>query len=197
MEPQNIRVTIDVSAEQLDTINHLFGHYGWDFMEIHRSDTRQPVSRSVTDDDSVVRNDASSQTDSDTETNNHDDDNILHYNILQNQDEEECKYCLCKPCITNERNRQLWWEDESITPNRRNSGLRKEKYQRFWTMMFHRDAWKDPRYVAAKAVALQSDRRQRQFEWHRRDIMPKCVLSLVRGWFPNPPGVPYMGHLWD
>ena len=89
------------------------------------------------------------------------------------------------------------WEDNNEAPCRRNSALRKEKYKRFWTMMFHRDAWKDPHYQAEKLRALRADPRHRKYEWHRRDIMPKCVLSLVRQWFPNPAGVPYMGHLWE
>ena len=63
--------------------------------------------------------------------------------------------------------------------------------------MYHRDAWKDLRYLAEKLKALQADPRHRKNEWRRRDIMPKCVLSLVRTWFPNPDGVPYMGHLWE
>ena len=103
-----------------------------------------------------------------------------------------------KPCITNEQNRQLWWETENHPSNQRNTGLRKDKYKRFWTMMFHREVWKDPRYLAEKTRVLQRDRRFRNnFEWHRRDIMPKCVLELVREWFPNPLGVPYLGHLWE
>jgi hypothetical protein len=27
-----------------------------------------------------------------------------------------------------------------------------------------------------------------------REIMPDCVLSVVRGLYPNPPSQPYMGH---
>ncbi len=34
-----------------------------------------------------------------------------HVNHIQGQ--AECAYCLCKPCITDERNRQLWWAAES------------------------------------------------------------------------------------
>jgi hypothetical protein len=29
-----------------------------------------------------------------------------------------------------------------------------------------------------------------------REIMPDCVLSVVRGLYPNPPSQPYMGHKW-
>ena len=64
-------------------------------------------------------------------------------------------------------------------------------------MIYHRDVLKDPRYLAEKLKAMQADPRHQNYEGHRRDIMPKCVLSLVRMWFPNPDGMPYMGHLWE
>ena len=59
--------------------------------------------------------------------------------------------------------------------------------------MYHLDGWKDPGYLAEKLKALQADPRHWKYEWRRRDIMPKCVLSLARTWFPDPDRVPYMG----
>ena len=29
-----------------------------------------------------------------------------------------------------------------------------------------------------------------------REIIPECVLNLVRGLYPNPPDTPYLGHKW-
>ena len=29
-----------------------------------------------------------------------------------------------------------------------------------------------------------------------REIMPECVLNLVRGLYPNPPDTPILGHRW-
>ena len=29
-----------------------------------------------------------------------------------------------------------------------------------------------------------------------REILPQCILDLVRGIYPNLPGQPYMGHKW-
>ena len=197
MEDQNIRITLYVSEEQLDTINHLFSHYGWNYNEVNWGETDENLSYSFQNDRSHARNDAASQTASESEHDLEINEGFQDYNIPQVPEEDECMFCLCRPCITHERNRQLWWEQQNGAPHLRNSGLRKEKYQRFWTMMYHRDAWKDPRYLAEKLKALQADPRHRKYEWHRRDIMPKCVLSLVRTWFPNPDGVPYMGHLWE
>ena len=110
---------------------------------------------------------------------------------------DECMYCYCKPCITSENNRQMWWEDECHPARRINHSLRKESYKKFWTMLFHRGVFLDERYQSIKQAALKRDPRCKNMVWHRRDILPKCVLELVRMWFPNPPNMPYMGHMWE
>jgi hypothetical protein len=46
-------------------------------------------------------------------------------------------------------------------------------------------------------IPLTRDHRTQRFDWHKRDIMPKCVVTLVRHCFPNPGGFPYMGHMWE
>jgi hypothetical protein len=61
--------------------------------------------------------------------------NIDDFSIEQNDDFDECQYCLCKPCITHENNRQMWWETENQIPHERNSMLRKSDYKRFWTKL--------------------------------------------------------------
>ena len=63
-------------------------------------------------------------------------------------------------------------------------------------MMFNRRAWHDPRYLDKKADALSLPRNRHHWI-HRRDIIPLCVLKFARDNFPNPDGVPYMGHLWE
>ena len=90
----------------------------------------------------------------------------------------------------------MWWENEMQPKHSRNHCLRKEKYKYCWTMMFHREVWKDDRYLAKKQLALERDPKYKKFIWHKRDIMPLCVLKLVRSWHPNPDSIPYMGHLW-
>ena len=59
-------------------------------------------------------------------------------------------------------------------------------------MLLHRGIWNDDRYVVMKADAMSRDPRRQRYDWHKRDIMPKCVVSLVRHWFPNPRGFPYI-----
>ena len=70
-------------------------------------------------------------------------------------------------------------------------------YKRFWTMLFHQNVWRDPRYVERKQRALQQDPQRRKLTYHRRDLMPECVVDMVRLWLPNPSEQPYMGHKWE
>ena len=64
-------------------------------------------------------------------------------------------------------------------------------------MLFHRIVFRDDRYLSKKRLAMDRDPRLRHYVWHRRDIMPDCVLKLVRGWLPNLDGDEYMGHMWE
>ena len=75
--------------------------------------------------------------------------------------------------------------------------FRKELYKYFWTMLFHRHVFLDDRYLDRKLRALKQGPRMRNVVNHRRDILPHCVIKLVRSWYPNPKDVPYMGHMWE
>ena len=182
---------LNVTNLQMEAIRHFFIHNDWEF-EPQDSDHHEnggrctPVSQGVNKE---------TQTDPSKENAAVDDDNIGDFVILHDDNRDECPFCLSKPCITDESNRQLWWETESSVPHQRNSNLRKDKYKRFWTMLLHRRVWNDPRYIERKSRALEHDMQGQ--EWHRRDIMPTCVVNLVRSWLPNPKDYPYMGHLWE
>ena len=169
-------VSIVVTREQQEVIQAVFMHNDWDYMEVGE---REQYYRNQ----------------------DGDEEEIPGMIIPQIQDADECQYCLCKPCITDVSNSQLWWEQEPQEPHTRNSGIRKGVYKRFWTMLFHRMAWNDPRYMAKKAAVLNQDANRRYNVWaggrlNKRDIMPECVLKVVRGWYPNPAHLQYMGHRW-
>lgn len=166
-------LAIEVTETQRETIRHLFNHNDWNFKEV-------PVEESA---------DQSKSVDSDPE--------FEDYVIQQSEEAEECEHCLSSPCITCETNRQMWWLEEPEMANRSNAQLRKDKYKRFWTMLFHRNVWKDPRYRERKRRALQHDPRRKNYVYHKRDIMPKCVIDLVQHWLPNLNNQPYMGHMWQ
>lgn len=190
-EDQNIRITINVSELQLNTITNLFNHYDWEWSEPSNNKQFSTVSTQCEElqvhEERGIENNVQPA----------EGVNYPNFHIAQDEHADECQYCYCKPCITNERNMQLWWESEDSEPSVRNSGLRKEKFKRFWTMMHHRNVWEDERYQSKKKEALKKDTRCKKYAWHRRDIMPKCVLQLVRKWLPNPQNIPYMGHLWE
>jgi len=161
---------INVTDLQRETICNLFLHNDWDFEEMDLDIENEDETPETTK---------------------------RKYKIEQKNGFDECPTCLCKPCITDELHRQMWWETENTAPSRQNHSLRKERYKGFWTMLFHREVFNDERYKARKLRALQEDPSRKKLMWHRRDLLPKCVLQLVRGWFPNPPDIPYMGHMWE
>ena len=107
----------------------------------------------------------------------------------------KCPFCFCQPCITNIENRQAWWSLNNGYPSAENSRKRKDCYKRFWAMMFHRGVWNIPEYTIKKDTILAGKTNETVIIM--REIMPDCVLKIVRGWFPNPPGTPYMGHKWN
>ena len=56
------------------------------------------------------------------------DSNGCGYHIEGDNTQEECPWCLCRPCVTDISNKQLWWESECRVPNAENSKLRKNHY---------------------------------------------------------------------
>jgi hypothetical protein len=106
---------------------------------------------------------------------------------------DECQFCFCQPCVTTRRQQ---WLGQGRPPMAGNNLLRKKKYKNFWTMMTRRGAWTHPRYLHKKAAAQGADENNVAWLPEVRDIMPDCVLNLVRGLYPNEKGIPYMGHKW-
>lgn len=49
------------------------------------------------------------------------------------------------------------------------------------SFLAHTDVWNHLCYVHKKQRALEQDPRFRNLVWHRRDIMPDCVIKCVRG----------------
>lgn len=106
--------------------------------------------------------------------------------IQRDGDFAECQECFAQPCVTNNVNRQEWWRAEPAEQSPHNNGARRALYFKFWNMCYNRGLWGEERYVEKK--------RQMEGANIRREIMPDCICRLVRSWYPNPPGVPYMGH---
>ncbi|CAC5392266.1 unnamed protein product [Mytilus coruscus] len=97
------------------------------------------------------------------------------------------------PCVT--QNRQNWL-GVGQRPHARNSRIRKLKYKLFWRMLQDRGAWNNPQYRSKKRRLLNRDRVDETVVIVRREVIPDCVLNLVRELYPNPKSKPYMGHRW-
>ena len=100
----------------------------------------------------------------------------------------ECQFCFCVPCVTTSR--QSWLE-MGQSAHRRNSGIRKKMYRKFWSMLE-----RHPAYLHKKSAVMECDGVDESVVEVLREIMLDCVLSLVRELYPNPVGVPYLGHKW-
>lgn len=108
-------------------------------------------------------------------------------------DPDMCGDCLLSPCVTT--NRQAWLGNgKRASENNRN--LRRIRYRKFWAMLENRNAWRKPRYLRKKAAYMRREEVDETVIRMNREIMPECVTGLVRGLYPNPAGVPYIGHMW-
>ena len=59
-----------------------------------------------------------------------------------------------------------------------------------------RGAWRHLLYVRKKETAMCRDHIDGTVVLVLREIMPECVLKLVRGLYPYPPDTPYRGHCY-
>jgi hypothetical protein len=183
-------MAILVTEEQRGLIESMWTHYNWNLEEVQHN---------------ASDNSEETRQDEDVQGNPSDNDDINwheHFVIEHKEDYPECPECLCRPCITDNVWEQGWWEKENHPPHKDNSFYRKSHYKRFWVMLLHRKVWEDPRYIEKKQTVLELNQRENH-AWagpsskHARDIMPDCVLQLVRGWLPNEPNRNYMGHKWS
>ncbi|VDI37465.1 Hypothetical predicted protein [Mytilus galloprovincialis] len=106
--------------------------------------------------------------------------------------EGQCPYCFITPCVATS-NITAPWVGNGQPPSNANPQIRKGIYRRFWKCINNMYGWLLPQYLDKK-------KRVGGGEWvvmHQREIMPECVLELVRELYPNPVGIQYMGHMWE
>ena len=196
-----------VTEEQESAIEGIFTFHGW---SLDRADgeTHKSYSTAVTSDteNSASSIDVNSHIHADNLRCDQSDDSDLQGTsrscgpMPENHEIDdrstECPHCFCNPCITNETNRQLWWPVVNSQPHERNRGIRNKVYKKFWSMMQNRYMWTEPRYTARKMAALRRDPKRKHYKWHKRDIMPNCILLLTTSWFPKTKSEEYVGHSW-
>ncbi len=108
-------------------------------------------------------------------------------------DRRECVFCFCSPCVTCVMQQ---WLGHGQDVHKRNSRIRKKLYRKCRSMMNMRGAWRHPLYVRKKETAMCRDHIAGTVVHVLSEIMPECVLKLVRGLYPYPPDTPYLGHRW-
>ena len=106
--------------------------------------------------------------------------------------DHQCQFCFLTPCIA-DSNRNAPWLGQGQAPSNANPSIRKGLYRRFWKCINNSGGWLIPRYLAKKSTMGGGQ----YAVMHRREIMPDCVLELIRTLYPNPNGIPYMGHMWE
>ena len=116
------------------------------------------------------------------------------YYIPPDNEKDKCPFCFCRPCVTDESNRQLWWGNSNGVSHRANAASRKGCYRNFWAMMSHRGVWQIEEYTDKKKSQLRLNKGN--IVTVRREIMPECVLKAVRNWYPKTDDEVYMGHTW-
>ena len=97
---------------------------------------------------------------------------------------DECVFCFCSPCVTSVRQQ---WLQHGQDDHKRNSTIRKNLYRNFWSMLNTCGAWQHPLYVCKKVIAICWDHVDETVVHVLREIMPECVLKLVRGLYSNLP----------
>ena len=125
----------------------------------------------------------------------HEDDEVYPCIDRANVDGfSRCPSCHAQPCVTDAANAQRWWCDTAVEAAPENSAHRKWKYRRFYSMMHPMKLFKHPEYMLKKNREMNVNGIRPGMT--KREIMPDCVLLMVRNWFPNPEGKPYVGHTW-
>ena len=100
------------------------------------------------------------------------------------EDHPPCQHCLMGPCITVSEVTRI---QGSCAPDITNHSKPHKNYRKFWKSLKDRGLWQHELYLHRKTSAGLSD-------VELRELMPQCVLDDTRKHYPNPPGVPYMGH---
>ena len=189
MEEEKIVLSILVTNEQKRVIEALFGHYNWDFIEARENNVAQTSTSNQHQSaiDNVV---VPERSDEDA------DDDVEESEEVPSDEETDhdiCSDCFLSPCVTT--NRQSWLGDGKRA-HEKNRNLRRIRYKKFWSMLENKNVWRKPQYLRKKAEYMRREEADETVIRMNREIMPDCVIGLVRALYPNPPGVPYVGHMW-
>ena len=131
--------------------------------------------------------------DADTRTNDNQELPPTYDHPIELEEDDVCPHCFMTVCVA-QANNGAPWLGEGQLPSEHNPPIRKQLYRRFWKIVSNNGGWNIAPYVAKKQ-RLGGNRPD--IVYHEREIMPDCILDLVRSLYPNPKGQPYMGHQWE
>lgn len=197
----NIRI-IGVNREQEEAISIFLNSMDWEYLQIEVEDNQANQANQAHEAATPFQTqEDGARTHRNAHANNGPNVPLpepWHADLLHEDGHPTCDYCFLQPCVTTHR--QAWLQDQQ-PPKDTNNKIRKKMYRKFWSVMEYRGAWHHPLYMEKKIIALGGEP-DHNLVWesavgqHVREIMPDCILKLVRGLYPNPPGVAYMGHRW-
>ena len=107
--------------------------------------------------------------------------------------EEICTFCYLSPCCTSYDHDFVGQGQEACNEN---PEIRKVRYRKYWNVISNLGGWNKAAYQQKKR-RLAGQSKERVGVWHRREIMPDCVLNQLRELYPNPSGKAYVGHKWE
>ena len=106
-------------------------------------------------------------------------------------DDHWCQHCLLAPCVTLSGSDTFIGTGQPRCPE--NRGIRLTMYDKYWKMLDFMGLWRNPTYLARKVELAGAE----WALWHVREVMPMCAVDKVRGLYPYPKGIPYVGHKWE
>ena len=106
----------------------------------------------------------------------------------QTTDCSACEFCLQNPCVTTPNDHRAAFLSAYGPPRPRNISNRYRDYREYYKMLKKERLWHNPLYINRKhELGIFID--------DVREVMPNCVVGDVRKRWPNPPEIPYEGHV--
>ena len=113
---------------------------------------------------------------------------IPHYSLgILREAGVSCKYCLQLPCITESEGKAAFLSAHGA-PRPQNIVKRYKVYKEFYRMLKRAGLWENFLYLERKhelGIFIEDV----------REVLPNCVVADVRKRWPNPPDIPYKGHV--
>ena len=99
-----------------------------------------------------------------------------------------CEFCLQNPCVTIPNDRRATFLSAHGPPRPQNISKRYRDYKEYFKILKEQRLWRNPLYINRKhELGIFVD--------DVREVMPNCVVGDVRKRWPNPPDIPYKGHV--